>query len=184
MLALILSLLGVGGIAGAITYFVGPAAILAFLPKIKTFAVKHGHTLLILAAILALGVTFLIYGASREKTGAQKVELRVEKQHTETIREVRSDEQLAQQVSDKVGAATDAKLAEQQAATDQSLQEIHDAIATLPATVAADRGPVLERVRASSNSLVDRANRAAEYTGPADEPDADRAPQAGDQPGH
>lgn len=137
-------------------------------PIVKAFLGKHWQVFAIGAALTALTVTILVYGAHREQKGAIKTELRVERKHTETIREVRADERLAQQVTDAISAELAKRQNEQKAQTDQTLKEINDAIASLPSTAPAERAAVLNGVRDVSNAAVARANRAAEYTGPAD----------------
>lgn len=148
-------------------------SIFAKLSGIGSFIKAHWQVFAIGAALLVLTGTILIYGATREQAGVTKTELRVEKLHTETVREAVNDSKLAQTVSNAVDAKLAAKLAEQTATNDAKLKEISDAIASLPAVapVTPERAAVLERVRTSSNSLVDSANGTADYTGPASKPD-------------
>lgn len=146
-----------------------PLALAARLLPIKAFIKAN-------AVWIALGVLALIMFASGvflytrgQTAGKNEVEVRVEREHTETIREVRSDEQLAQKITDDLAARLAAAQAEQRTVTVQTTKEITDAFQALPAAPAGTVDRVAPAsVRDASNSLVDRANRAAVYAGPAD----------------
>lgn len=129
------------------------------------------HAALVFVVVLGLvilGSALFIYSRGHS-AGQKEVEVRVERQHTETIREVRSDEQLAQKVADQIGGNLTNQIVDQREATDAALKEIHDELAKLPAPA---NGAVVVTVPASvlarSNELVDRANRAASAPQPAE----------------
>jgi len=146
-----------------------PLAIASRLPAVRAFLKAN-------AVWIALGVLALIMCGSAlflyqrgHSAGANEVEVRVEREHTETIREVRGDEQLAQKITDDLAARLAAAQAEQRTVTVQTTKEITDAFQALPAAPAGTVDRVApDGVRDASNRLVDRANRAAVYAGPAD----------------
>lgn len=121
------------------------------------------------AVWIAMGVLTLVVCASAvflyqrgHAAGQKEVEVRVERQHTETIKEVRSDEQLAQQITDAVDARLTAAQTQQRAETAATTKEITDAFQALPAPAPGAVACVVpDSVRDASNGLVDRANRAA-----------------------
>lgn len=132
-----------------------------FLLPVAAFAKKHAALLFILvAAITILGSIMFVYSRAHD-AGKREVELRVEKQHTETIREVRSDERLAQEVADQISKTITELNARQHTETSTILKEIHD---ELPAPDPSAPAPVAvsASVREKSNQLVNRANRAAD----------------------
>ncbi len=138
------------------------------LPVIWFFIKSNWKPLAIGGAVLAAIIALSLYGNGREKKGALKEQVKTEQVHTAALNDVRTDEQLAQKVSEAVNA----KLAKQQAAraaqAAANQKELDNAIAELSRTPAPQRRAVLDRVRAASNARVDRAIRAATYTGPAD----------------
>lgn len=146
-----------------------PLALAARLLPVKAFLKAN-------AVWIALGVLALIMCASAvflyqrgQSAGKNEVEVRVEREHTETIREVRSDEQLAQRITADLAARLAAAQAEQRTVVVQTTKEITDAFQALPAAPAGTVDRVApDGVRNASNRLVDRANRAAIYAGPAD----------------
>lgn len=146
-----------------------PLAIATRLPAVKAFFKAN-------AVWIALGILTLVICASGlflytrgHDAGQKEVEVRVEREHTETIREVRSDEQLAQRITDDLAARLAAAQAQQRAETAATTKEITDAFQALPPAPAGTVDRVAPAsVRDATNSLVDRANRAAIYAGPAD----------------
>ena len=146
-----------------------PLALATRLPAVRAFLKANAVWIVLAILTLVICASSVFLYTRGQKAGANEVQVRVEREHTETIREVRSDEQLAQQITDNLAATLAAAQAEQRAATAQTSEEITDAFKALPAAPAGtvDRvAPV--SVRDASNSLVDRANRAASYAGPAD----------------
>lgn len=124
--------------------------------------------ILVVFGVVLLASVYVVYTRGKD-AGQKEVEVRVEREHTETIREVRSDEQLAQRITDDLAARLAAAQAQQRAETAQTTKEITDAFQALPAAPAGTVDRVAPAsVRDASNSLVDRANRAAVYAGPAD----------------
>lgn len=146
-----------------------PLALASRLPAVKAFF--KANAVWIALAILTLVIcasAFFLYSRGQQ-AGKNEVEVRVEREHTETIREVRSDEQLAQRITDDLAARLAAAQAQQRAETAQTTKEITDAFTALPPAPAGTVDRVAPAsVRDASNNLVDRANRAAVYAGPAD----------------
>lgn len=154
MLTLILSLLGLGG-AGAATYFIGPAAILAFAKGLP-WQVWAG---VVIAALLTLA--YCHAEKTGEKKGATKIEAKVEKQHAQTVAESHADTATMQATTDRIAARTvridDATTAFAQA----KIGELHAAIDAAPSGPAA--APVdTGRVSASLDALIERANGSAD----------------------
>ncbi len=156
MIALILSLLGAGGV-GAALYFIGPVALLKL---------AKGVPWEIWAAVLVVVMLTLGY-CHAEKTGetkgAAKVEAKHEKAHTAAVADARADEHAAQATTDRIGArvartddATTEYLRNQLEEAHREIDAAHAATATSPAV------PVdTARVSASLDALIDRANGAA-----------------------
>lgn len=129
-----------------------------------------GWAIPILAAIaLAGGVVAVIYHKG-ESAGGAKVEATQAKAHAETIAQARTDERKAQMTVDAIGKHVAAADDETTALVRSKITEIHDVLDATPgAMVDAARGgtgPAIAfdtgGLRASLNTLVDGANRAAE----------------------
>ncbi len=123
------------------------------------------------AAALVLGGAWWWFASHYEQKGAAKAERRVERQHTERIVEARTDERAI--------AATGTAIASRAARIDAAstkfvrtrIEEIQNAFhpATPNADPAADAAVFDDGgVRASVNSVVGRANRAADRADAAD----------------
>lgn len=146
-----------------------PFAIATRLPAIRAWLKANAVWIGFAVVSIALIASSLFLYQRGHKAGADEVEVRVEREHTETIREVRSDEQLAQSITDAVSARLAAQAEEQRLAATQTVKEITDAFQALPPAPAGTVDRVAPAsVRNASNALVDRANRAAVYAGPAD----------------
>lgn len=147
--------------------FLAPLALR--LVPIKAFLKANAALIAVLVAVAVVCGSAIFLYKRGESAGESKVELRVERQHTETIKEVRADEQLAQSITDAVDARLAAAQAQQRAETAATTKEITDAFSALPAPAPGTVDRVApDSVRDASNRLVDRANRAADYSGPAD----------------
>lgn len=138
------------------------------LAAIWSFLKKHASVIgLIAVGFAAVGCVAYFYAHGVE-AGKNQVRTIVEKEHTETIKEVRDDEHLAQSVADKTGAAVANTVDAQAQQTQQALEDIRNDLKTRPAPPAGcplDVAP--DSVRERSNALVAQANRAAGSTQPA-----------------
>lgn len=155
MLTLILSLLGLGSMGGAFAFF-GPATIIAFVKGLP-WQVWAGVAI---AVLLTLG--YCHAEKTGETKGAAKVTAKVEKQHAQTVAEAKADSTTAQTVTDKIGATVkhNNQLATDYVAT--QIEEMHRAI-DAPAQPGAAPAPVdTASLSASTDRLIDRANRAAD----------------------
>lgn len=139
------------------------APLLLRLGPARAFLKRNGAAVVfILLALVLVGSALFLYQRGHS-AGQKEVEVRVERQHTETIREVRTDEQLAQHITDAVDARLAAAQTQQRAETAATTKEITDAFAALPAPAPGAVACVVpDSVRDASNRLVDRANRAAD----------------------
>jgi hypothetical protein len=143
--------------------------LLTRLPAVRAFLKANAVWIALAVLTLVICASGVFLYTRGQSAGKAEVQVRVEKEHTETIREVRGDEQLAQKITDDIAARLAATQAEQRATTTQTTKEITDAFHALPALpVGTVDRPAPVSVREASNSLVDRANRAATYAGPAD----------------
>lgn len=146
-----------------------PLAVASRLPVVGAFFKRNAVWIALTVLTLTICASAIFLYQRGHSAGQKEVEVRVERQHTETIREVRSDEQLAQRITDDLAARLAAAQAQQRTETVQIAKEITDAFTALPPAPAGTVDRVAPAgVRNASNRLVDRANRAAVYAGPAD----------------
>jgi hypothetical protein len=116
----------------------------------------------IVAALLG-GVYFWIYHTG-EKAGGAKVTRQAEQQHLDRAAEAHTDQVIAQDVTDHIGARV---AAADDATTNllrNKMKEMSDVIAAIPPTPAGGPPPVLDTdgLSAPANAVIACANRTAE----------------------
>lgn len=139
-----------------------PLSILSAWGFVKKHALAFGLAAVALA-VTAGGVYLYTHGRSAGRAAEQ---VQVEQRHTASVATARSDERTAQDAATRLGDAMAVARREQDTAAAASTKEISDGLKTLP--VASGDIVVPASVRDASNAIVDRANRAATYAGPAD----------------
>lgn len=99
-----------------------------------------------------------------EGKGAAKVERRVERDHAARVTEARSDERAIAATGNRIAARAARTDADTTEFVTARLKDINDALQSPPPAGAAADAAVFDggAVRSSVNSVVDRANRAAE----------------------
>lgn len=119
--------------------------------------------ILLAAGLAALWGAYAMIRRGGERAGEAKVTARVERAHAAAIVDVRHDEHVAQQITDR---AQSRAASDDQAASDFISRTIesqkHDLDQARAAAPAAVDVPVPDSVRASSNALVDHARGAAD----------------------
>lgn len=133
---------------------------LKFLLSALGFAKVHWKLLAAIGLALAVvGAVAYIY-SSGKKAGVAQTEIKQEKAHSESVATARKDERTAQDAADAIGSKTADTNTRQRADTETILKGIRN---DLPKPDPARSDPVVpDSVRAASNELVNRANRAAE----------------------
>lgn len=117
-----------------------------------------------IAMILAIlgGVYAWIYH-SGEKAGGAKVTAKVEEQHAKTVAEAKADTTTAQSTATAIGATTAHNNQAATEAVQQKTEEMHHAIDVSAAPAGAPPPRIdTASLSASTDSLIDRANRAAD----------------------
>lgn len=118
----------------------------------------------IAGAALVIGGAWWWFASHYEQKGATKVERRVERDHAARVTEARSDERAIAATGNRIGARAARTDADTTEFVTARLKDINDALQSPPPAGAAADAAVFDggAVRSSVNSIVDRANRAAE----------------------
>jgi hypothetical protein len=120
-----------------------------------------------LLAVALIGGTIALIYHKGEAAGGAKVEVKAEKAHAKTVAEARTDERQAQATVDAIGKRV--AIADDKTTTlvRSKISEIHDALDTTPGAAGGNAAAPATAfdtggVRASLNTIVDGANRAAD----------------------
>lgn len=115
-------------------------------------------------AALVLGGAWWWFASHYEQKGGAKVTAKVEREHRARVAEARTDERAIAATGNRIAARTARIDADTTEFVTARLKDINDALQSPPPAGAAADAALFDggAVRSSVNSVVDRANRAAE----------------------